>query len=1665
MKIQNFDKRGKLFNFFPELNTNVYYQYGIDYINTKNQLTEEERKDAKKLSFKEALNVLASDKEALDEFIDSAISEIMDNNYKEFLNINNKGDLAEQLVKMGVATNQEAAMDKLEEYFWNQNFATSQIIQITTTDLAYYKNGNDFQKRFKEIYAAGNKLNINSKYGRKIERTIYIKDNIVTSLDYLNIKKNIMQAVNDNRLSKEEALVILDKFKNINQADAQAYRSLSSYRSILDMMGLWTDEMQEAFEHFKKGIYNSKDFNIVWQTIKPFVYTQIDKNDGLGGHIKVPHQNKNSEFLLLAAYDILNNVMNKSPKFRAMDKFMEDNGIDVIQFESAVKCGAEGVIDINVSHDKVNKVVKDQAVKLGDITIQLQGVNNWDDIKEAFDKALDNNNISQEDYNTIMQYFEPSEEEVYNILKENTRQKVLSNDIINQEGYNTSVVHEIPYDDYVIQMPTPEHLFDAKSIYGSQYRNLILADLPRTMKITLYGKTLRAYNEKGENEIRNLYNSIIVENLLDDFKEIKKYFNSIQDLQRELLQMVKGNPKYGRDMINALQIVKRNINGREVETFNIPLHNPSTTAKIQELVNSIFKNHITKQKIKGGKATLASNFGFRNDLRILRNEDGSIEGAECYLPFYTKKMFEYALIDFKDKNGNVIGQKLDINKLDKNLRKLIGFRIPTENKYSMLPLIIKGFLPQQNGSTIMLPADITQIAGEDFDIDGRFLFIPESKLEWYDYKKAFKDYKSNHSVDNNGSLAQADKYEVLSSLLEELQNKEKNEEQEETFKEWFNANKEDYKLDKPKLKKIKYNMNKSPKENSRAARNNMLIDLGFAILTAKESAEQINNPGNFDKAKAEARRADILKDNNLVDAYMKDRKITKLSKVSESLLNESLDYLDDFLSKYKAERNPLTIDTFIYNHHQNTTGGKLIGIYANNTTAHAKFQATHLGIKDENQFIMDGTTFNSLNLSTINIKGIESFILANCSQMSAASVDNVKDPVLASLLQNENTASIGGTMLSMGMSVQQMGLMMTSPFVRMFIEAGFGINQLNLIEATINQNCKNYNLTLDDLNNNITSKEIANSILYYNRLDWENITPENIKDYNVEGVKAIDVLKMSLEALNRFYNIAKIAKDYNDLIRISRADSPNGAMKRNIAMTTNQIHEVDKFLINSNKKTFTLTGIDDCVQNNIVSLNDSEDELRNKLNKQPMSMLQAFYSLGIELGSSLESNFFMQLSDGVKDKVNYLYKNSPYFSLNDSTLDKFYSDLTRFALSKTKLFGNDDNKTFDEKRDYYLYKFPKKFLEFKMNPKNKDIANLSIIKKLIIKKGKIIMNNSGKITGALREIYMKDFEHLLYMDNSKARQLATDLLSYSFYLDGLNFGPNSYGNFFSTVFLNNYPELINALTDMTTNINSSMYDDYINQFYANYWKTGNLLPIYNPVNTPVKDVDGGILIPKKICSNKNTLDEEYYPLIILSQYNPVTDESTKELYKYDETLDTDKAKRYYPVKVHNPNQGVKYNANMTYQEMAEIETDQKLIDENKALDNNNIDIIGITNEDATNINIKDDNAPVEKQTRTFTKVNNKVINQNNIETIDNEGLDFDALNYETVSNDEGLNQYLDEKGVLRPAKDVFNEINAQDSLNNNDDIFNDEFGDDFNAISNLSEFKREGQDNTKEIKC
>jgi len=156
---------------------------------------------------------------------------------------------------------------------------------------------------------------------------------------------------------------------------------------------------------------------------------------------------------------------------------------------------------------------------------------------------------------------------------------------------------------------------------------------------------------------------------------------------------------------------------------------------------------------------------------------------------------------------------LDIKRMEEecpDLLKMVGYRIPTENKYSMLPLKVVGFLPAQNGSAIMLPADITLIAGSDFDVDKMFLRIPAiDKSEYYRSGKIKKlDYDLSTYAEDGISVT-------------------------------------------------------SKGHMTKEQRDNLMIDIEYAVLTSTVGSEQVYSPGNFDEVKRQARISRITSNRQL----------------------------------------------------------------------------------------------------------------------------------------------------------------------------------------------------------------------------------------------------------------------------------------------------------------------------------------------------------------------------------------------------------------------------------------------------------------------------------------------------------------------------------------------------------------------------------------------------------------------------------------------------------------------------------------------------------------------------------------------------------------------------------------------------------------------------------
>lgn len=1442
--ISNYDKTGEKFFFLPMLNDDSTFLEICQDLN-----------DAKEI-------------DELNKFIDDTLwgtetsKGILREEFEGFLD-NITGEersvLIKDLVEEGAISSGEELDNALWEYFLNHHYATSQIIELTTTDLAFYKddNGIDFQKRFKEVFAAGDKLNTESKYGKKIERSVILKDQIVTSSAYTGIKFALDKAVKEGRLQNRDRDAILFKFRDINVTDGQAFRSLKSMRSILDMKGEWTDEMENAFERFQAGQWDMSDFNLVWQTIKPYVFTNVLTPDGLGGMMNKPVQHKDSEFLLLAMYQLVAASTDKSGKIKALNEFMDAEDIDVVLFESAVKVGGQGPIDLNYDSEKLDIWIETHADKYKEI-LEASGLDESESpikiFKEGNDKLLHEGKIDQRIYNMRMNAIE---------LDHGGTMAILTSSIRDTDGkIRPDVVHEIPYEDYCIQQPTPEHLFDVTdAVYGSQFRNLIISDLPDDFSIVIQGKTL------NKQQVLDLYQALIVENLLDSFEKVEKDFVSIETLQEYLITQVTGNPKYGRDMLDALEIVEitNPLTGKKQKVFNIPLQCPTLTAKVQELILSRFKNAITKQTINGGNAILVSNFGFTKELKVQHDSNtGAVTGIECYLPAYSKKFFADYLVERVDNKGNKY-QELDFERIEREHPELlrgIGYRIPTEDKYSMVPLIIKGFLPQQNGSSIMLPADITTLSGSDFDIDKLFLMLPSFKRIAYDMKAARDAFK-----------AENDQFKAaMPSRAEELTEDDPRE-----FQEWFEVHKEQFKLSKPRLVKNKYDIDKLPQEqgkDGKLKRDNMLIDLSFAILTHPSTADKLQNPGNFDDVKTAARTATILEDPRYIDSYIDRLNLdvvtnedgTKIyseediSKISKSLLttgrSDGFKPLDKIVREYAPKRSVLSLDTWIFNHQQNMAGASLIGMYANNNTSQAKHQNIKMSIR-EATFRINGRAISSLTDPYNKHADYWDRISKNCAKLLAASVDNGKDPNLAALMQNSDTANIMGTMLRAGLTLEEAGLLFSHPVIRNAIRRGctkspsaFHENIIKLLQGQFGE-----------LHELAPSIEIILNFDFTSEFLTENIIKNKVSYQGEESdSERKSLLVENYRVACLFYKFLEVSDLLGELTRCTRADSPNGAIGISIAEAEIQRRNLEMLRRKALMPDCPIVGLSDIIENGKLSLDMSKDKKRNALLHSRQPMLQGFYSLGIDSALDLAGQHFFQTSDTFQRRVDFIHDNSSRGVLNKRSLNALYLEAVQYYLSSSDMFGGDGN--YEAKRTYYLEEFPKEFL--KTIRENPDLASLSIVRKLLSKDGQIILDRASKIDRATIEVLMRDFDMMMFdLNNPTAQQLAMDLFAYCYFRDGLTFGPNNFGRFFSSTFMSHIPSFIDTLRDMQFD-DSVNWDNFIDQFYLYHG-----LEVAPRVTKSNKDFDlgeGMISISNLKADNPNVLGAASLEYICYTEY-------------------------------------------------------------------------------------------------------------------------------------------------------------------------------------------------------
>lgn len=545
---------------------------------------------------------------------------------------------------------------RLKEFYCNDLLAQYSIMTMTSGDLAYYKNDVDFFKRNKQNMSPGQygdweSLGIPEKF-----KAIRMRDNEMPSLVADAYYENLVK----NGVSHTEAMIIAAKFgysnavdengKRVvklpngkivesglnNSTDGQTFITLDRYRNVARMNSKWDDAKEKSYQNLKSGNYTKEDIlTFSLQPIKPYMFSphNVDSGveiDGKQTALYQPLQNKNSEAVLIPQ------MVQNSPLLSALVKGMEQNGIEAVYFESAVKEG----IEVNTPKEIKDKLRAQGKEVLPDAVLEFTG---------------DPNELSEA----------------------NLKHYYLSND------------------DYMYQMDTPEHFKDALQLFGSQIRKHIVANLDNEAEFEVGDKK---FNGK---EIASLYDDIIAWNYDKNYKKVEDKIGAIEGLAEQLQSSVMQR-KLAENTTEAVQLM--NYKGKKV--FKLPLYFPLQSNRIFQMVSSIFRNNIIRNKVSGGAFYQATSFGYDDTLKV-HMKDGHIEYVDCIVPYtYSKQLLELA-----DENGLIDPDKVE----DKELLKMICYRIPTEDKYSAVPLRIKGFCSPAEGGIIKLPSDILTITGSDLD--------------------------------------------------------------------------------------------------------------------------------------------------------------------------------------------------------------------------------------------------------------------------------------------------------------------------------------------------------------------------------------------------------------------------------------------------------------------------------------------------------------------------------------------------------------------------------------------------------------------------------------------------------------------------------------------------------------------------------------------------------------------------------------------------------------------------------------------------------------------------------------------------------------------------------------------------------------------------------------
>jgi hypothetical protein len=606
------------------------------------------------------------------------------------------------------------------DFLIHEDVGRNEVIKITRGNRAMFKSVEDFTKRQRTLGTPGTKLAEKGTLGKKESQKVTWLDDpmgygAISEYEELvfddpkgQITSAIAQKMNDwatrtteqlirSGYSPEEAAFTSQYMAGeFEEHDGLTLISIDWLREIMDGQGEWDDYHELAYKNYKQdpegrflyplGVKLPKGAKagqeIPFRPYKPF-----------GNEIKRVGNTVVSDITKTAYFPILKSYSKAFPVMDDMRMRMEANPLEANNPYAGMK--------------KIHTASAISAKK--GVKLNVLDIKNWSPMQGGFFANVKSNRNSTSALR-FPQTIPPAKEKSETIFGRQVKKNAIANVVSSATYfYNAGLKEEVP-------------VFgeDMTALYHAAIEERIKRDLESVNNQIGLGQFRKIVEKlKLETSTNSKVNIDAIQNA-EEFKEAKKKL--IKNI-RSLIESQAIERELSDNFIKALDITIDPVTG--ITRFSIPLDFPVYGTAFQTALLSIYNNNVFKQYVSGYEAVQTAalgGFGVDNTLNFLEIVDHpSNEGRGTRLAHAEIMVREDVLRRF----GIEPGADLDLANIPEELRRIIGYRIPNQDKASTIIFKIKAVLPAGYEKAIVVPPQLVKLMGSDFDVDKMFLMFPE----------------------------------------------------------------------------------------------------------------------------------------------------------------------------------------------------------------------------------------------------------------------------------------------------------------------------------------------------------------------------------------------------------------------------------------------------------------------------------------------------------------------------------------------------------------------------------------------------------------------------------------------------------------------------------------------------------------------------------------------------------------------------------------------------------------------------------------------------------------------------------------------------------------------------------------------------------------------------